>query len=71
MIVAKFKCESITKYEGSGEQVKLRAAYGKGNESWAAATPSGVVELAISNPEAAGKFEPGKHYLLTFEPAPE
>jgi hypothetical protein len=68
-IVAKFKCNAVTKFEGGGEEVSLIAVYGAGNESWAKATPSGGLKMAISNPEACGKFEPGKSYLLTFAPA--
>jgi hypothetical protein len=65
-IVAKFKCNAVTKYESGQEQVSFQAAYGPGNESWAKATPSGEIKMSISNPEACGKFEPGKSYLLNF-----
>lgn len=38
------------------------------NFEWSAATPSGHIELTITNPAAFGKFEVNKEYLLTFEP---
>ena len=63
-IVAKFTCQSVTSYEGA-ERVDLHAAHGSGNESWAKATPGGNLQITISNPEARGRFEPGKSYMLT------
>jgi hypothetical protein len=42
---------------------------GLGNESWSSATPGGQLQITISNPAARGKFEPGKSYMLTIEPA--
>jgi hypothetical protein len=38
------------------------------NFEWSQATPSGYIELGVSNPQAFGKFEVGGEYLLTFEP---
>jgi hypothetical protein len=37
------------------------------NFEWSQATPSGYIELGVSNPDAFGKFEVGSEYLLTFE----
>lgn len=71
-ILAKMKCESVTKLDGSGcDQVSLRAVYeadGQDNKSWSAATPAGQASLTISNPTARGAFEEGKFYMITFEP---
>lgn len=39
------------------------------NFEWSKYTPSGYIELTVSNPDAFGKFEVGSEYLLTFEPA--
>lgn len=48
-------------------------AYGDGdeeaNKSWSKWTPSGSLEMAITNPEAIAKFEIGKSYFLDFTPA--
>lgn len=38
------------------------------NADWSRYTPSGYLELVITNPSASGAFEVGKDYLLTFEP---
>jgi len=40
------------------------------NFAWSQATPSGYIELAITNEAAFSKFEPGQEYLLTFDLAP-
>lgn len=70
-IIAKFKCLSVTRHEGDSETVRMQAAYGPGNEQWSKFTPSGSLEVCITNPACAGAFEPGKHYHLTFEPTEE
>lgn len=41
------------------------------NFEWSQATPSGYMELCITNPAAFGQFEVGEEYLLTFEHAPK
>jgi hypothetical protein len=38
------------------------------NFEWSQYTPSGYVELTITNPDAFGQFEVNKEYTLTFEP---
>jgi hypothetical protein len=45
--------------------------YGDGddNKTWSKYTPSGKMELGITNPDAIAAFELGKAYLITFEPA--
>jgi hypothetical protein len=70
-IVAKFVCESVRRDEYENEHAAFRPAHGPGNEAWSKATPGGKVEMMISNPGAQGWFEPGKSYMLTFEPAAE
>lgn len=40
---------------------------GKGNESWSKATPSGKIELNVTNPAAIEQFTLGSEYELTFE----
>jgi hypothetical protein len=37
------------------------------NFAWSQATPSGYIELNITNPDAFSEFEVGQDYLLTFE----
>jgi hypothetical protein len=69
MIVCKYTCESVTKTRDS-EVVKLRAVSGEANKPWSKYTPAGEFSATITNPEAFGKFEPGKDYLLNIAEAP-
>jgi hypothetical protein len=41
------------------------------NKSWSKWTPSGQVQMQITNPEASGQFEVGKPYFVDFTPAGE
>lgn len=64
-IIAKFKCESVTAYEGY-ESVEFKAVTGKGNEQWSRWTPSGSIMMSISADGTRGYFKPGAQYLITF-----
>lgn len=78
-IRAKFYCTEVAATAQSvgkptdGEIVKLAAVYSTGdndpNKSWSKWTPSGQLTLHISNPDALGKFTPGKTYFLDITPA--
>lgn len=69
MIRAKFRCTSVTEHEGATKQyVFVAETQGEENKSWAKWTPSGKLEISITNPDAQ-KFEPGKRYYLDFAPA--
>ena len=67
VITAKFKVESILK-KCDWEQVTLVPVYSNDpkseNYSWSKYTPSGKLEMCITNPDA--KFEVGSDYILTF-----
>lgn len=68
---AKFRCYHVTDYGGM-KTASLNAVYSdKGeNADYAKATPAGKLEISIdSGTPAAGFFEPGKDYYLTFEAA--
>jgi hypothetical protein len=72
---AKFQVKSVTQHfwgEGSKPQViHLEAVTsGPGNESWSQYTPSGKLEMTVTNPDAAGFFVPGKVVYLDFTEAP-
>ena len=73
-IRAKFYCNSVESDE-YGELVKLSAVYGNDdkdneeNNQFAESTPSGEVEMMISNPDAKGFIEEGKMYYLDFTEA--
>jgi hypothetical protein len=53
-------------------QMLFAAVYnnGKGNESWAKATPVGQITMTVTNPAAIDFFKIGKTYRLMFEEAP-
>jgi hypothetical protein len=74
MVRCKMRCVEIAKrsYHVGHEQetVKLQPVYGPGNETWSAATPSGSVELAITNPAALAQFEVGGEYMVDFARIP-
>lgn len=57
----------------SGETVKLQAVYGgttnAEDNSYASATPSGSMELQITNVDAHGFFKPGKKYYVNITEA--
>lgn len=74
MIRAKFKVVETRQVDyGSGKQevVKLSAASGEGNETWSKWTPSGSIEMSITNPDAVNQLELGKHFFVDFTPADE
>ena len=73
-VKAKFVVEHVTKYP-HGEQVKLVAVYEGATQNqtedkhFAEASPSGSLEIYISNPEVHGHFQPGDAHYITFEKA--
>lgn len=69
-IKAKFRCSSVTKYEEQ-ENVILAPVTddNEDNKKWSKWTPSGQLELTITNEACWGAFEPGKEYLLDIAPA--
>ena len=68
---AKFSCTSID-IDEYGENVKLSAVYGNDdndneeNNQFAESTPSGDLEMFVSNPDAKGFFKQGNNYYLDF-----
>ena len=74
MLRAKFYCNEIEE-NGSSEVVKLLAVYGNSdkdneeNNQFAEATPSGNLEMHISNTSAKGFFKQGEEYYLDFSKA--
>ena len=68
---AKFKVNSVNRFE-FGETVTLIPVYSTDQDSenyrfWSA-TPSGKLEMQISNPEAQGMFEPGQEFYIDLSP---
>jgi len=70
MVRAKFKCVSVTNSDTEGGKRYFfdAAVEGEENKSWSKWTPSGRLEVTITNPDAQ-KFEAGKCYYLDFSPA--
>jgi hypothetical protein len=73
---AKFKCWSIQHTyshspDASAAQVTLTPVYGDSeeNKTWSQHTPSGKIEMLITNPSAIASFELGKDYYVDFTPA--
>ena len=67
---AKFKCQQVNKME-FGEQAHLAPVHSDSeeNKSFSKYTPSGKLELMITNPNAEGFFKPGKEYYLDISEA--
>lgn len=74
MVTAKFKVQNVNDY-GGYRQVHLAPVYSSDktspNYSWSQATPSGKLEMTITNPGAYEQFAVGKTFLMTFEPVTE
>ena len=51
---------------GSGDSSTLNDP----NKSWSKWTPSGTLELTITNPEAFNQFAVGQDYFVDFTPVP-
>lgn len=76
-IQAKVRCigNSTPQYDSVGTMRLVRftpvydASPSHPNFEWSQATPSGYIELVITNAAAFTTFEPGQEYLLTFDPA--
>lgn len=69
MVTAKFQVQQVNDY-GTYRQVHLTPVYSSDksspNYSWSQATPSGKLEMTITNPAAYEQFVIGKSYLMTF-----
>lgn len=70
MVRAKFRVQSVIHHDGEQRTIQLAAVSGKENESWSKWTPSGSLQMSITNPEAFSQFKPGDVFFLDFTPAP-
>lgn len=70
MIRAKMKCTNVNKDE-QHEYVALVPVFGTSeeNKTWSKYTPSGKLDLTISNTDAMGKLVPGKEYYVDISEA--
>lgn len=75
MIRAKFRCNTVTLSEGQEpiESVTLNAVYAEEgvNKEWSKYTPSGTLQMTITNPAAQGKLKQGHEYILDIREAQE
>lgn len=68
---AKFQCSNITKSPDSSTTVVNLTAVTTGsdeNKTWSKYTPSGQLQMVITNPTAADQFEQGKEYFIDITP---
>ena len=71
---AKFRCTSITIFEGESREYSFSPVYGadgSANADWSKWTPNGSLQMTINNPACFDKFETGREYYLDFTPAEE
>ncbi len=66
---AKFKVHNVVPNDTGGGNVSLGAVVGPGNESWAAASPSGNLSMHIANPAAFAFFKLGEEVYIDFSSA--
>ena len=70
---AKFHCNKVI-VDSYGEEPKLTAQYAnehnEEDNQFSEATPSGNIDMIVSNPSAKGFFKPGIEYYVYFEPCP-
>lgn len=73
MIVAKFVCDSVTNLKFGVQNIEATPVVSgsEENKSFAALTPSGKLELCITNPAAQHVFIAGDEYRLTIEHVPK
>jgi hypothetical protein len=72
-VLAKFKVGSVTDFGNNNHNVKLSpvTSGSKENESFSMYTPSGQIEMHITNPDCIGFFEAGSEYYVEFKKAPK
>lgn len=70
-ILAKFKVGSVTDYGNNNEGVNMTpvTSGSEENKSFSMYTPSGKIEMHISNPEACKTFLPGEEWYVEFRKA--
>ncbi len=66
---AKFKVQSVLQYEG-GEAIKAAPVTNCSdeNKSFSTYTPSGSLDISITNPALTGVLKPGQEFYLDFTP---
>lgn len=77
---AKMQINSVTQFQGGQEKLELSCVtgnkpFGPSGESedntFARYSPSGGLNITISNPDLYGKFKPGQKFYIDFTEATE
>jgi len=71
---AKFQCVSIKDFGSTGKLIELTAVYSNNqneDNQFSKYTPSGKLEMMVTNDDASIQFKPGNKYYLDFSEAPE
>lgn len=70
-ILAKFKVGSVTDFGNDNHNVNLSPVVNDSpeNKSFSLYTPSGKIEMHITNPDCIGFFVAGKEYYVEFKEA--
>jgi hypothetical protein len=73
-VIAKFVCTGVTKHNCPGVTAKLTAEYDSAlpeDRRFAQSTPTGTLEIFVTNPKVEEFFAPGEAYYLEFEKVPK
>lgn len=70
-IRAKFRVHSVSQENAESQSVRLHPVYtgSDENKSFSKFTPSGELQMSITNPAAQGFFVNGREYYLDITPA--
>ena len=72
-VKAKFYVQSVKKFSHGFHEVELMPVQfspeKNENQDWAEATPTGKIEMSITNEAAVDQFKVGAEYYVTFDPA--
>ena len=53
------------------DEIHLHPVLGPENEPWSSFTPSGRLELTLTNPNVCGRVKPGERYRVLLVPVEE
>lgn len=74
-VTSRFKVNKVTHHAVTPGQthavVELVAVSGPGNETWSKFTPSGSIQISITNPAAVEALKIGETYQVDFAPITE
>jgi hypothetical protein len=66
-VIAKFKVESVRMFTDNRFEVEMRpVTSGAENATWSKYTPSGLIQMMVTNPDVVGQFVPGENVYVSF-----